>query len=67
VDPDVALDLSTAALIVEGIRRLPESDVFRERLGEGKSIPVLSPGPDVPFPVPAADAQEVPAVAGRTA
>jgi curved DNA-binding protein CbpA len=45
VDPDVALDLSTAALIVEGIRRLPESDVFRERLGEGKSIPVLSADP----------------------
>ena len=45
VDPDVALDLSTAALIVEGIRRLPESDVFRERLGDGKSVPVLAGDP----------------------
>jgi curved DNA-binding protein CbpA len=45
VDPDVALDLSTAALIVEGIRRLPESDVFRERLGDGKNVPILSEDP----------------------
>ena len=45
VDPDVALDLSTAALIVEGIRRLPESDAFRERLGDGKRIPILSEDP----------------------
>src|SRR5678815_1741659 len=29
LDPDVALTLSTAAVIVEGIRRLPESEVFR--------------------------------------
>jgi tetratricopeptide (TPR) repeat protein len=45
VDPDVALDLSTAALIVEGIRRLPESDVFRERLGAGSRVPALSGNP----------------------
>ena len=45
VDPDVALDLSTAALIVEGIRRLPESDAFRERLGDGKRVPVLAGDP----------------------
>jgi len=45
VDPDVALDLSTAALIVEGIRRLPESDVFRDRLGDGKNVPILSEDP----------------------
>ncbi len=45
LDPDVALSLSTAAIIVEGIRRLPESDVFRERLGDGHQVPMLSPDP----------------------
>jgi tetratricopeptide (TPR) repeat protein len=45
LDPDVALTLSTAAIIVEGIRRLPESDVFRERLGDGKVVPILSSDP----------------------
>ena len=45
VDPDVALDLSTAALIVEGIRRLPESDAFRKALGDGKRVPVLALDP----------------------
>ncbi len=45
LDPDVALTLSTAAVIVEGIRRLPEADVFRERLGDGKLVPVLSSDP----------------------
>jgi len=45
LDPDVALTLSTAAVIVEGIRRLPESDLFRERLGDGKQVPVLSSDP----------------------
>src|SRR5215471_4885930 len=45
LDPDVALSLSTAAIIVEGIRRLPESEVFRERLGEGRHVPMLSPDP----------------------
>src|SRR5262244_1875854 len=49
VDPDVALDLSTAALIVEGIRRLPESDVFRDRLGDGKNVPVLAEDPMLRF------------------
>ena len=33
LDPDVALDLSTAAVIVEGIRRLPESEDFVPLLG----------------------------------
>lgn len=33
LDPDVALDLSTAAVIVEGIRRLPESEDFVTLLG----------------------------------
>ncbi|HTO89343.1 MAG TPA: DUF4388 domain-containing protein [Thermoanaerobaculia bacterium] len=45
LDPDVALTLSTAAIIVEGIRRLPEADVFRERLGDGKLVPILSSDP----------------------
>jgi len=45
LDPDVALSLSTAAAIVEGIRRLPESDVFRQRLGDGKQVPVLAGDP----------------------
>ncbi|HYB52234.1 MAG TPA: DUF4388 domain-containing protein, partial [Thermoanaerobaculia bacterium] len=45
LDPDVALTLSTAAVIVEGIRRLPESEVFRERLGDGRQVPVLSTDP----------------------
>ena len=45
LDPDVALSLSTAALIVEGVRRLPESDVFRGRLGEGKRVLALSTDP----------------------
>ena len=49
VDPDVALGLSTAALIVEGIRRLPESDVFRERLGDGKGVLVLHGDPMLRF------------------
>jgi curved DNA-binding protein CbpA len=45
LDPDVALTLSTAAVIVEGIRRLPETEVFRERLGDGRQVPVLSSDP----------------------
>jgi curved DNA-binding protein CbpA len=45
LDPDVALTLSTAAVIVEGIRRLPEAEIFRERLGEGRHVPVLSSDP----------------------
>lgn len=42
LDPDVALSISTAAIIVEGIRRLPETDAFRERLGEGRRVPILA-------------------------
>jgi curved DNA-binding protein CbpA len=45
LDPDVALTLSTAAVIVEGIRRLPESEIFRERMSDGKLVPVLSSDP----------------------
>ncbi len=45
LDPDVALSLSTASIIVEGIRRLPESDTFRDRLPDGKRILVLAEDP----------------------
>jgi len=45
LDPDVALTLSTAAIIVEGIRRLPESEAFRERLGAGHRVPILATDP----------------------
>ena len=45
LDPDVALTLSTAAVIVEGLRRLPETDLFRERLGEGHRVPMLATDP----------------------
>ncbi len=45
IDPDVALSLSTAAIIVEGIRRLPETPLFRERLGEGDRVLRLSRDP----------------------
>jgi curved DNA-binding protein CbpA len=38
LDPDIVLAFSTAAIIVEGIRRLPENPVFRERLGEGSRV-----------------------------
>ena len=49
VDPDVALSLSTAAIIVEGIRRLPESDAFRSRLGDGKRILALARVPQLRY------------------
>ncbi|MGH9368613.1 MAG: DUF4388 domain-containing protein [Thermoanaerobaculia bacterium] len=45
LDPDVALTLSTAAIIVEGLRRLPENEVFRERLGDGRHVPMLAAEP----------------------
>jgi curved DNA-binding protein CbpA len=45
LDPDVALSLSTAAIIVEGLRRLPEAEKFRDRLGDGRRIPGLASDP----------------------
>jgi len=45
LDPDIALSLSTAAIIVEGIRRLPETPVFRERLGDGHRVLRLARDP----------------------
>jgi hypothetical protein len=45
LDPDVALALSTAAIIVEGIRRLPETDAFRDRMGDGHRVPILATDP----------------------
>ena len=45
LDPDVALSLSTAAVIVEGIRRLPDAPVFRSRLNGGTGILRLARDP----------------------
>jgi tetratricopeptide (TPR) repeat protein len=45
LDPDVALTLSTAAIIVEGLRRLPESEIFRELLGDGRQVAMLAADP----------------------
>lgn len=45
LDPDVALALSTAAVIVEGIRRLPDAPVFRERLNGGTGVLRLARDP----------------------
>jgi curved DNA-binding protein CbpA len=45
LDPDIVLSFSTAAIIVEGIRRLPEAPVFRERLGEGTGVLRLARDP----------------------
>lgn len=45
LDPDVALSLSTAAVIVEGIRRLPDTPVFRERLNGGPGVLQLARDP----------------------
>lgn len=45
LDPDVALSLSTAAIIVEGIRRLPETPLFREKLGDGRRVLRLARDP----------------------
>lgn len=41
VDPDVAFTLSAAAVILEGIRRMPESDRFLQLLGDTSKVPVL--------------------------
>jgi len=45
LDPDVTLALSTAAVIVEGIRRLPDAPVFRERLNGGSGVLRLARDP----------------------
>jgi curved DNA-binding protein CbpA len=45
LDPDVALSLSTAAVIVEGIRRLPDAPVFRDRLNGGTGVLRLARDP----------------------
>lgn len=45
LDPDIVLAFSTAAIIVEGIRRLPETPVFRQRLGEGTGVLRLARDP----------------------
>lgn len=45
LDPDVAVDLSTAAVVVEGIRRLPESEEFVELLGDLDRAAAVSADP----------------------
>lgn len=45
LDPGIVLAFSTAAIIVEGIRRLPEAPVFRERLGKGSGVLRLARDP----------------------
>ncbi|HEY6147110.1 MAG TPA: DnaJ domain-containing protein, partial [Thermoanaerobaculia bacterium] len=45
LDPDVALTLSTAAIIVESIRRLPDSEGFLRLLGQAHSVPILATDP----------------------
>jgi curved DNA-binding protein CbpA len=45
LDPDIVLSFSTAAIIVEGIRRLPEAPIFRERLGDGRRVLRLARDP----------------------
>jgi len=45
LDPDVALTLSTAAIIVESIRRLPENEGFLRLLGQTHSVPILATDP----------------------
>ena len=45
LDPDIVLSFSTAAIIVQGIRRLPEAPVFRERLGDGTGVLRLASDP----------------------
>jgi curved DNA-binding protein CbpA len=45
LDPDIVLSFSTAAVIVEGIRRLPEAPIFRERLGDGSRVLRLASDP----------------------
>jgi curved DNA-binding protein CbpA len=45
LDPDVALALSTAAVIVEGIRRLPDAPIYRQRLNGGPGVLRLARDP----------------------
>jgi curved DNA-binding protein CbpA len=43
LDPAVAMDLSTATVIVEGVRNMPDSPQFLERLGDLARVPKFSP------------------------
>jgi curved DNA-binding protein CbpA len=45
LDPDVILDLSTAGVVVEGIRRLPESEEFAVLLGDLDRAAVIAEDP----------------------
>ncbi|HKB70588.1 MAG TPA: diguanylate cyclase [Thermoanaerobaculia bacterium] len=42
LDPRLGLDLDTAALLFDGVARLPESERFSERLGDRASVPYRS-------------------------
>jgi tetratricopeptide (TPR) repeat protein len=45
IDPDVAFSLSATEMIIEGIRRTPESEPFLELLGDLRAIPTLVEDP----------------------
>jgi Flp pilus assembly protein TadD len=45
IDPDVAFSLSATEMIIEGIRRTPESEPFMELLGDLRAIPTLVQDP----------------------
>ncbi|MGH9315501.1 MAG: DUF4388 domain-containing protein [Thermoanaerobaculia bacterium] len=45
IDPDVSFSLSATEMIIEGIRRTPESEPFLELLGDLHAIPTLVKDP----------------------
>lgn len=45
-NPDVIFTLSTLAVMIEGIRRVPESEKFLELIGDFSKIPVITRNPD---------------------
>lgn len=45
IDPDVSFSLSATEIIIEGIRRTPESEPFLEQLGDLRAIPTLVKDP----------------------
>jgi diguanylate cyclase (GGDEF)-like protein len=49
VDPRLALQIDTPALIFEGIVRLPENERFKERLGDPASVPYRRARIETPF------------------
>ena len=49
VDPRLALTLDTAALIFDGVARLPESERFAEKLGDPAAVPYRRVRLETPF------------------